>query len=70
MTKYLCISSNIRKPFLIHQMICNLSTLNFLIYEENFIFLFISVARNEVQQLNTIENDDLGLSEMGSFFKS
>ncbi len=43
MGKYLRISSNIRKPFLIHIWHCKCSTLNFLIYEENLIFFFISV---------------------------
>ncbi len=41
MGKYLRISSYIRKPFL--TWLCNCSTLNFLIYEENSIFFFISV---------------------------
>ena len=40
--KYLLISSYIGKPFIIYD--CNCSTLNFLIYEENLIFFFISVA--------------------------
>ncbi len=40
MTKYLRISSYIRKPFLIYDFATDL---NFLIYEENFIFIFISV---------------------------
>ncbi len=39
MTKYLRISSNIRKPFLIYDF----ATAPFLIYVENFIFFFISV---------------------------
>ncbi len=41
MGKYLRISSYIRKPFLM--WLCNCSTLNFLIYEENFIS-FLSVS--------------------------
>ncbi len=45
MGKYLRISSYIRKPFLIYTCIwlCNCSTLNFLINEENFLFFSISV---------------------------
>jgi hypothetical protein len=43
MGKYLRISSYIRKPFLIHIWLCNCSTLNFLIYEENLFSFFISV---------------------------
>jgi hypothetical protein len=39
MGKYLRISSYIRKPFLLYN-ICNCSTLNFHIYEENLIFFF------------------------------
>jgi hypothetical protein len=39
MVKYLRISSYFRKPFLIYDC----SILNFLIYEENLIFCFISV---------------------------
>jgi hypothetical protein len=42
MTKYLRISSYIRKPFLIYDF-CNRSHMNFLIYEGNFILFFISV---------------------------
>ncbi len=41
--KSLRVSSYIRKPFLIYILIYNCSTLNFLIYEENLIFFFISV---------------------------
>ncbi len=40
MTKYLRISSYIRKPFLIYDFACNRYHLNFLKYEENFIFFF------------------------------
>jgi hypothetical protein len=40
MGKYLRISSNIRKPFLIYDC----STLNLFIYEENLIFFFVSVV--------------------------
>ncbi len=43
MVKYLRISSYIRKPFLIYDFATVCSTLNFLIFEENFIFFFISV---------------------------
>jgi hypothetical protein len=42
MVKYLCISSYIRDPFLIY--VCNRSHLNFLTYEENFLFFFTSDA--------------------------
>jgi hypothetical protein len=44
MGKYLRISSYIRKPFLIYDF-APAPLLNFLIYEENFIFFFISVER-------------------------
>ncbi len=44
MGKYLLISSYNRKPFPIWH--CNCSTLNFLIYEENLIFFFISAKLN------------------------
>jgi hypothetical protein len=40
MGKYLCISSYIRKPFLIYDFA---TAPLFLIYEENFLFFFISV---------------------------
>ncbi len=40
MGKYLRISSYIRKPFLINDFSTACSPLNFLIYEENFLFLF------------------------------
>ncbi len=43
MRKCLRISSYIKKPFFIYIWLCNCSTLNFLIYEENLIFFFISV---------------------------
>ncbi len=43
MGKYLRISSYIRKPFLIYDFAKNCSTLDFLVYEENLIFFFISV---------------------------
>ncbi len=43
MGKSLRISSYIRKPFLIYDFATSCSTLNFRIYEENFIFFFISV---------------------------
>jgi hypothetical protein len=44
MGNYLSISSYIRKHFLNPQIwLCNFSTLNFLIYEENLMFFFISV---------------------------
>jgi hypothetical protein len=42
--KYLCISSYIRKPFLI--WLCTRFHLNFLTYEENLEFFFISVSLN------------------------
>ncbi len=45
MTKYLRISSYIRKPFLIYDFATD--PLNFLIFEKNFIFFFISVASGE-----------------------
>jgi hypothetical protein len=41
MVKYLRISSYIRTPFLIYDFAPR-SHLNFLIYEENFVFFFIS----------------------------
>ncbi len=41
--KYLCISSYIRKPFP-HIWLCNHSYLNFLIYEENLVFFFLSLV--------------------------
>ncbi len=44
MGKYLGISSYIRKPFLIYDF-ATAPLLNFLIYEENLIFFFISVER-------------------------
>jgi hypothetical protein len=44
MVKYLGISSYIRKPFLIYDF-ATAPLLNFLIYEENLIFFFISVER-------------------------
>jgi hypothetical protein len=45
MTKNLRITSNIRKPFLIYDFATACSLLNFLTYEENFVFFFISVER-------------------------
>jgi hypothetical protein len=50
----------IRKPFLIYDFNC--STLNFLIYEENLIFFFISApwARgNEDKRLKKMEVKDI-----------
>ncbi len=44
MTKYLRISSYIRKPFLIYDFAPR-SHMNFLIYEENLIFFFIGVGK-------------------------
>ncbi len=44
MTKYLRISSYIRKPFLIYDL-ATAPFWNFLIYEENVIFFFISVGQ-------------------------
>ncbi len=41
MVNYFRISSYIRKPFLIYDF-----AINFLIYEENFFFFFISVESN------------------------
>ncbi len=52
MGKSLRISSYIRKPFLIHIWLCNCSTLNFLIYEENLIFFFISVSSIKYLQIS------------------
>jgi hypothetical protein len=43
MGKCLCISSYIRKPFHICIWLCNFSILIFLIFEEKFLFFFISV---------------------------
>ncbi len=47
MGKYLHISSYIRRPFLIYDFATTPCTLNFLIYEENFILFFSSVLNNE-----------------------
>jgi hypothetical protein len=42
--KYLCISSYTRNPFLIYDFAPVRSHLNYPIYEENFVFFFISVS--------------------------
>jgi hypothetical protein len=48
-TKFLLISSNIRKSFIIYDFAsCNRSHLNFLLYEENFLFFFISVLLTNI----------------------
>ncbi len=52
MIKYLRISSYIRKPFLIFDFASE-SHLNFLIYEENFVFFFISAPTSFHQLRHT-----------------
>jgi hypothetical protein len=54
MTKYLRISSYIRKPFLLSDFATAPMHLNFLIYEENFISFFISVSVKISRQTPTL----------------
>ncbi len=49
MGKYFPISSYIKKPLLIYVWLCNCSTLNFPINEENFIFFFISARLHRLE---------------------
>ncbi len=62
MTKYFRISSSIRKHFLIYDFAAD-PNLNFLIYEENFIFLFINVPDHVGMTVTLPEQGDLPVGQ-------
>jgi hypothetical protein len=65
MTKYFRISSYFFwKPFLIYDFACNHSHLNFLLYEENFVFFFISALFGKLNIHRNVEDKPMSVAEL------